>query len=244
MRLRHLTLAACLSSLCLAALPVVAEEAPVLDPAAEMARAKGLKDEASTLRKAAEARFSEEEIACYQRFLVNRCIDQARARRVADVRKAREMDVEAGRIELAEKNRRYAERQAESVELAPQKAVERSEQEARARAGNESRLRQLSDKETSRVQREQEGKARAAQEVAERKRKDASDASRRAAEARAAGVRAEQAREGKADYEERARKAAEKKAEKAEKARQAEQDKSSGKAAGKPAGEAGLLPGK
>ena len=107
MRLRPLTLAVCLSSLCFTALPASAEEAPVVDPAAEVARAKVLKDEASTLRKSAEARFAEEEAACYQRFLVNRCIDQARERRVADVRKARAAVESAGHDVSSAKGARW-----------------------------------------------------------------------------------------------------------------------------------------
>ena len=178
------------------------------------------------LRGAAEERFRDEEIACYQRFLVNRCIEQARARRVADVRKAREMDNEAGRIELAEKNRRFEERQADAAREAPAKAVERAEQEARNRADSESRLRQFSEKDAARVKREQDGKSQAMEAAADRNRKDAADARRRATEARAAASRAEQATSDRADYEARARKAAEKKAEKARKA--ASGSKSSG----------------
>ncbi|HQX07318.1 MAG TPA: hypothetical protein PKZ19_11035 [Zoogloea sp.] len=222
MRLRRLPLlSACLSSLLLALVmgPVQAEEAAVpSDPAAELARAGKLKSEAASLRSAADARFNAEEIACYERFLVNRCIDESRARRVADVRKARELDNEAGRIELAEKNRRFNERQAEEARDAPKKAVERAEQEARNRADSESRLRQFSEKDAARVKREQDGKSQAMQAAADRNRKDAADARRRAAEARAAEGRAEQAKSDRTDYDERARKAAEKKAEKARKA--------------------------
>ncbi len=225
-------LSACLSSLLLAALaggPARAQEAAVpADPAAELARAEKLKTEAATLRRAAEVRFKTEEIACYERFLVNRCIDESRARRVADVRKAREMDNEAGRIELAEKNRRFNERKADEARDAPTKAVERAEQEARNRADSETRLRQFSEKDAARVKREQDGKSQAMQAAADRNRKDTADARRRAAEARAAESRAEQAKSDKAYYNERAVKAAEKKA---EKARKAESGKPSGDAA-------------
>ena len=230
MRLHRLPLAASLCSLLFATLaagPVGAEDAPLpSDPATELARAEKLKSEAAGLRGAAEERFRDEEIACYQRFLVNRCIEQARARRVADVRKAREMDNEAGRIELAEKNRRFEERQADAAREAPAKAVERAEQEARNRADSESRLRQFSEKDAARVKREQDGKSQAMEAAADRNRKDAADARRRATEARAAASRAEQATSDRADYEARARKAAEKKAEKARKA--ASGSKSSG----------------
>lgn len=193
-------------------------DAPAADPAAEMARAAAMRDEASALRGAAEARFSDEEIACYSRFLVNRCLDKARERRVVEIRKARQLDLEAGRIELADKNRRFAERQAEQAEVAPQKAIERSEQEARNRADSETRLRNLSEKDADRVKREQDAKSRGLIEAEERHRHEAAEAQRRADEASAAAQRAEQARSDREDYEERARKAAEKKVEKDRKA--------------------------
>lgn len=193
-------------------------DAPEADPAAEMARAAAMRDEASALRGAAEARFSDEEIACYARFLVNRCLDKARERRVVEIRKARQLDLEAGRIELADKNRRFAERQAEQAEVAPQKAIERSEQEARNRADSETRLRNLSEKDADRVKREQDAKSRGLIEAEERHRFEAAEAQRRADEASAAAQRAEQARSDREDYEERARKAAEKKVEKDRKA--------------------------
>jgi colicin import membrane protein len=193
-------------------------DAPEADPAAEMARAATMRDEASALRSTAEARFSDEEIACYARFLVNRCLDKARERRVVEIRKARQLDLEAGRIELADKNRRFAERQAEQAEVAPQKAIERSEQEARNRADSETRLRNLSEKDADRVKREQDAKSRGLIEAEERHRFEAAEAQRRADEASAAAQRAEQARSDREDYEERARKAAEKKVEKDRKA--------------------------
>jgi len=193
-------------------------DAPSADPAAEMARAAAMRDEASALRGAAEARFSDEEIACYARFLVNRCLDKARERRVVEIRKARQLDLEAGRIELADKNRRFAERQAEQAETAPQKAIERSEEEARNRADSETRLRNLSEKDADRVKREQDAKSRGLIEAEERHRHEAAEAQRRADEASAAAQRAEQARSDREDYAERARKAAEKKAEKDRKA--------------------------
>lgn len=196
---------------------VSAQEAPPGDPAAAAARAESMRTEATTVREAAEARFAQEEVACYARFLVNRCIDQARQRRVAEVRRARALDVDAARLDLAEKNRRFVERQALDAETAPGKAIERSEQEAGKRAESEARLRSLSEKDAARVQREQEGKSRALREAEARSEREAAQARRRAAEAQAAMERADQARLGRAAYEEKARKAAERKAAKAAK---------------------------
>ena len=213
--------------------PLRAADAPAVDPEAELARAAKLHSEASAIRDEATLRFSDEEIACYQRFLVNRCIDQARARRVEAVRRARALDTEADAIELADKNRRFAERMAEQEANAPRKAVERAEQEAKNRAESEARLREFSEKNAERTKLEQDAKTRGMQEAEARHRREADQARRRAEEAAAAAQRAEQARSDKADYEERARKAAEKKAEKERK-----------NAAGAPPATDALLPGK
>ena len=210
-----------------------AADAPAADPAAELARAAKLHSEASAIRDEATLRFSDEEIACYQRFLVNRCIDQARALRVEAIRRARALDTEADAIELADKNRRFAERMAEQEASAPRKAVERAEQEAKNRAESEARLREFSEKNAERTKLEQDAKTRGMLEAEARHRREADQARRRAEEAAAAAQRAEQARSDKADYEERARKAAEKKAEKERK-----------NAAGAPPASDALLPGK
>lgn len=230
---RRSSLSASLSVLLLALLcqgTVQAQESPV-DEGAEKARAEKMREEAKALREAAEVRFKADEIACYERFLVNSCIDRVRQRHVEDTRQARALDLEAGRIELAEKNRRYAERMAGQAEQAPQKAVEKAEQEARNRADSEARLRALADKDAGRIEREQEGKSRALHEAEARQSKEAADARRRAAEAAAAAQRASQAESDRRAYKERAAKAAEKRAEKAEKLKQADGAKTPAKAA-------------
>ena len=212
MRRSRLFPLSCLATLMFAlspAGPARADEAPVPD----LARAATLHSDASAIREAATLRFSDEEIACYARFLVNRCIDQARERRVEAIRRARALDTEADAIELAEKNRRFTERMDEQAANAPQKAVERAELEAKNRADSEARLRQLSEKDADRVKREQDAKTRGMLEAEARHRHEAEQARRRADEATAAAQRAEQARSDREDYDERARKAAEKKAE-------------------------------
>ena len=213
MRRSRLFPLSCLATLMFALSPARADEAPAADPAPDLARAAQLHSEASAIRDAATLRFSDEEIACYARFLVNRCIDQARARRVEAIRRARALDTEADAIELAEKNRRFTERMDEQAANAPQKAVERAELEAKNRADSEARLRQLSEKDADRVKREQDAKTRGMLEAEARHRHEAEQARRRADEAAAAAQRAEQARSDREDYDERARKAAEKKAE-------------------------------
>jgi hypothetical protein len=80
------------------------------DPATLRAQAQALRDQA-------EATFAATQPACYQRFFVNRCLDQAREARLADINRARALDIQASRIELAEKQREFAARH--GVEATP-----------------------------------------------------------------------------------------------------------------------------
>ncbi|MDD3354685.1 hypothetical protein [Zoogloea sp.] len=209
MRLSRFSPVICLVFLGLPPVAALAQQVSS-DPVAEMARAQTLRSESAALRGAAESRFRAEEVACYERFLVNRCIDQARSRRVTDIRRAREMELEAGRLELADRNRAYAERQAELAAQAPEKSAGRAAEEARLRAEGEARLKAFAEKDAERITREQAAKTRGMEEAEARHRKEAEQALRRAREADAAASRAEQARQDRLDYEERLKRAEEK----------------------------------
>jgi hypothetical protein len=211
-------------------------ELPVtVDAAADPARAAALRNQAGTLREAAEDRFDGENAACYRRFLVNHCIDQARARRLEGIRKARALDLDADHLDLADKNRRYDVHQAEKAADAAKASVERAEQEARARADNEARMQQFAHEEAERTRRAQEGKTAAVNATIARSQHDADEARRRADEAAEAAVRAEKAAQDRASYAEREAEHTKKMAEKAAK-------KQADEAAGKPSGGMQALP--
>lgn len=83
--------------------------APAVQAAqADAERIAALRADASAVRDETERAYAAEMPACYERFLVNRCIAQAKARRVEGVKKARALDIEATRLELAEKQRQAA----------------------------------------------------------------------------------------------------------------------------------------
>lgn len=82
-----------------------ADETPGID----LELARELHERASALRTGAEARFAAAEPACYERFLVNRCLDRARRERLDSIREARELEIQARRIELADKRRQAEE---------------------------------------------------------------------------------------------------------------------------------------
>ncbi|MBI1906586.1 MAG: hypothetical protein HYS20_10190 [Rhodocyclales bacterium] len=72
-------------------------------------RARDLRERARTMRASADSNYAITEHDCYSRFLVNRCIDQAKLERLARIREARLMEIEANRLELAERQRVAAE---------------------------------------------------------------------------------------------------------------------------------------
>ena len=72
-------------------------------PAAQ--RIEELRHEAEHLRTQAENEYQADEAACYKRFLVNHCIDEAKAKRLAVVRQARTLEAEAHQLDLTERNR-------------------------------------------------------------------------------------------------------------------------------------------
>lgn len=89
--------------LCLSALawsgPGHAEAAPD-QPAAD---AKALRDQAAEMRRRADATEESETAACYARFLVNACIDDAKAKRIQTITAARKLEAQARKIERAQR---------------------------------------------------------------------------------------------------------------------------------------------
>jgi len=76
-----------------------------------------LRNEAANLRTQAETSFQTAETACYKRFFVNSCIDDAKAERLTIIRRARELETEAHEIDLAERRRAAAEMAKKAEEL-------------------------------------------------------------------------------------------------------------------------------
>ncbi|KON81746.1 hypothetical protein PA01_09230 [Azoarcus sp. PA01] len=75
---------------------------------ADLEHAERLRDEARALRAEADDALRRAEPACYERFLVNRCIAQAKEQRLDKLRQARAIEAEASRLELTEKQRQAA----------------------------------------------------------------------------------------------------------------------------------------
>ncbi|AWI76728.1 hypothetical protein CEW83_17150 [Parazoarcus communis] len=172
--------------------------------AADDERASRLKDEAAQLRDQAEATYQATEPQCYERFLVNRCIDAAKQARLDDIRRARALESEARKLELAARQR-AADEAMRNNPGAPQQAPATSPAaDPTIRATPEAeRMRSERSKAAAEAEREAV-KARATQ--------DAERAAERSKAQEAAAQRAEQAARERERYDERIREYEEKKA--------------------------------
>lgn len=175
-------------------LGAAAAAAPDADP--ELERAAHLRDEARALRVQADETLATRLPACYERFLVNRCIADEKDARLDAIRRARELEGEASRIELAQRQRIAAER-GRSASDAPTEPATPAEPIA---------IEPDSGANATRDQRDADAARTTAARQAERQKKDADKAAARAqAEAEAADRAAAAARD-RARYEERMRK--------------------------------------
>ena len=200
-----------------AILPAHAQTEDAAARAAERARAEALEAGGKALRAEAEATYEATVPGCYDRFFVNRCIDQAKKKRLETVKRARELEAESRRITLAERQRVAAEAGAKAerpLTPATPTALPATSPAAVSAPSPDTRI--APSPEAERIRAEREAATRAAETQAARSRaaNDAQRAAdRRQAEADAAS-RAQQAAEDRARYDERIRKYEEEQAKK------------------------------
>ncbi len=168
------------------------------EPNPEFERAARLRDEAKTLRQKANETLAAETPKCYERFQVNRCINQAKEAQLEALKKARGLEAEASRTELAEKRRMAVEAGRTSTD-APTVPAEPA-------AAESFEIHPDPMAESTRRQREADAIRAQEQQKAERRQKDAQKAKERAQVEAEAKTRAEAAARDRARYEERIRK--------------------------------------
>jgi len=192
------------STLLLCLLTPLAQAADSSAVDADTERASRLKDEAAQLRDRAEATYQVTEPQCYERFLVNRCLDAAKQTRLDDIRRARALEAEARKLELGIRQRAAAEAMRNNPG-APQQAPATSTTVDPTISATPEAERMRSERNQASVEAEREAaKARATQ--------DAERAAERSKAQAAAAQRAEQAARERARYDERIREYEEKKA--------------------------------
>ena len=200
-----------------AILPAHAQTEDAAARAAERARAEALEADGKALRAEAEATYEATVPGCYDKFFVNRCIDQAKKKRLETVKRARELEAESRRLTLAERQRVAAEAGAKAerpLTPATPTALPATSPAAVSAPSPDTRI--APSPEAERIRAEREAATRAAETQAARSRaaNDAQRAAdRRQAEADAAS-RAQQAAEDRARYDERIRKYEEEQAKK------------------------------
>ena len=192
-----------------AILPAHAQTEDAAARAAERARAEALEADGKALRAEAEATYEATVPGCYDRFFVNRCIDQAKKKRLETVKRARELEAESRRITLAERQRVAAEAGAKAerpLTPATPTALPATSPAAVSAPSPDTRI--APSPEAERIRAEREANTRAAETEAASKRAtaDAERAAERRQAEEAAAARARQAAEDRARYDERIRK--------------------------------------
>lgn len=184
-------------------LATAADPAPGTDP--ELERATRLRSEAKALREQADNTLAERLPGCYERFLVNRCIANEKEARLEIIGRARELELEASHIELAQRQRAAAALGRTATD-APLQPASPTPAEAFAIPADPTA-------DATRRQREADAVRATADEKLRREQKDVEKARARTAAEAEAAKRAEAARRDRERYEERQRKRDAKKAE-------------------------------
>jgi hypothetical protein len=100
-------------------------------------RAKALHEKADLMRQDAESKFTEENNACWQKFLVSSCQKDAQKTKTARLMEARVVEKEAREIDRKVRISNFAEHQATKAAEAPQKAADAAEQAEKNRKERE-----------------------------------------------------------------------------------------------------------
>lgn len=142
---------------CWSALACAQAEAPLApeEKQAQQERAKALHEQADVRRQEAEAAFAVETRACWDKFLVSRCQDEAKKTRVDRLTAARALDQEARDIERELRRREFAAREARRAAEEPQRAAEAAAQAERNRQAQQEAMERV-----ERRQREADGGGR------------------------------------------------------------------------------------
>ena len=111
--------------------PAAVPQPTTLDEAAAQRKA------ADRMREAAEARFAEEEAACYKKFLVNSCLEDAKKRYTQSLIEARNLDIPARDFQRDAKRTEADAKEAKRAADMPQREVDQRAQAARERLAEE-----------------------------------------------------------------------------------------------------------
>ena len=189
MHTRHLFLATLFFCPCLwAQTPESTPNEPAAPQTLEQANA--LRERAKQMEKEADALYESDQTACYQKFLVNSCLDDAKKRHLQSRLEARKLDAAGRDFQRAAKRadaeakeaKRAADLQARAAEQKAQGEAYRDEEAARAAARQEKLAKKARQAEEGRRKTAEEQAKRQAKEE-KRAKKDAERAAKKAQDA-------------------------------------------------------------
>lgn len=154
-----------------------------------------LKQQAKDKRTAADKQRATDKAACYQRFLVNSCLEAADARHLKESQESKKLETEGNRLQRELKAREHAEEAAKAPSAARQEA-----DAIQQRRAHEASLQSYEGKAPERAARKAEG---AAQDAAQKQKLEQHAAARKQQAQRAAEAkrRAEETRKQTAGYQ-------------------------------------------
>ena len=148
---------------------------------------------AESMRQTAEQDFIAEQQACYSKFLINACLDDARKKRTATLIEARQIDLPAREFQRAAKRAEVDAREQQRIDDAPRRAAGQQQDADDFRASEAARAAEREKKIADKARQAEEGRkasaadeARRKQKLADRAKRDAELAEKRAREAQQA----------------------------------------------------------
>jgi len=117
-------------------------------------RAKSLHEQAEAMKSEAETSFAAENKACWDKFLVNRCMDNAKKAKQEKLIQAHRVKQEARDIERDLRKREFAEREARMAEEGPQREADAAAQAEKNRQAKQEALERVEKKRIEAEQRE------------------------------------------------------------------------------------------
>lgn len=140
-------------------------------PALTLDEARAERARASEIKAEAERVFKEDEAACYQRVLVNDCLETAKKKRLKTIREARAIDKVGRDAERQHERLRVEEREAARAADAPRRAAEQRIEGRQYREEVERKAAERDAKIAEKERKAEEGRRRLAAEEAERREK-------------------------------------------------------------------------
>lgn len=127
-------------------------------------RSKALHDKASLMRQQAEAAFTAENNACWQKFLVSSCQKDAKKSKTGRLVEAQNVEREAREIDRKLRIANFAEHQQTMAQEAPKKAADAAEQAEKNRKEREEAMARVEQKRQEAEQRAKDAAAKALQQ--------------------------------------------------------------------------------